>query len=593
MNSEIKTCQNCKKDFVIETDDFAFYEKIKVPAPTWCPQCRLIRRMVFRNERSLYKRKCDLCKKDIFSMYLAETSFPVYCHECWWSDKWDSMTYGRNYNWNKSFFEQFKELYDSVPKISLGYYPPNFNVDYSNFVRGGKNIYLSYSISNSNSTGSEDIYYSYAADASKNCFDCSILNKSENCYENIEGAQNYNSCFLVRSRDCLDSLFLFDCVNCQKCFMSSNLRNGRYIFNNQQLRKEEYEEKIKNIDFGSAKNLEAKKKEFFNLIEKSIHKFANITKAVNCTGDDINNSKNVQYSFNVHDAENCKYFVRAFFMKNAMDIGVAPTGELDYESTGPGLNSFKVLFSMFCYNDTREISYCNDIQNSSNLFGCNGLRNRHYCILNKQYSKEEYETLVPKIIQHMSDMPYMDKLGRVYKYGEFFPPEFSPFGYNETIAQEFFPIDSGTATKFGYNWETEEAKNRPQPTILPENLPDHIKDVNDSILKEIIGCAHRAECHEQCTGVFKIVQPELEFYRRANLSLPRLCPNCRHYERLKQRNPLKLWHRQCMCDGSTSSPQAKNHPHHSGKCPNEFETSYAPDRPEIVYCEQCYNSEVA
>ena len=29
-----------------------------------------------------------------------------------------------------------------------------------------------------------------------------------------------------------------------------------------------------------------------------------------------------------------------------------------------------------------------------------------------------------------------------------------------------------------------------------------------------------------------------------------------------------------------------------GKCTNEFETSYAPERPEIVYCESCYQKEV-
>jgi hypothetical protein len=590
MNSENKICQNCKHEFVVEPDDFAFYETIKVPAPTWCPECRLIRRLIWRNERSLYKRKCDLCKKDIFSMYPPEISFPVYCHECWWSDKWDPMTYGRDYDFNKSFFERFKELYYSVPKVSLIHYPPNENVTYSNYVRKSKNIYLSYSIGGG---GSEDIYYSYSADLCKNCFDCSILQKSEYCYENIEGFQNYNSFFLVRSRDCLDSAFLFDCANCQKCFMSSNLRNGRYVFYNQQLSKEKYEEKLKNIDFGSAKNLEALKKEFFNLIGKSIHKFANITRAVNCTGDDIMNSKNVKYSFNIHDVEDGKYLVRAFFMKNSMDLSICSGGDLSYESLNPGLNSYKVFFSMYGYNDTREAFYSNETQNSSNLFGCIALRNQHYCILNKQYSEKEYKSIVPKIIEHMDNMPYVDKKGRVYKYGEFFPPEFSPFGYNETVAQEFFPINAETAESFGYNWKIEEAKNRPQLTILPENLLDHIKDIDDSILKEIIGCAHKAECHEQCTGVFRIVQPELEFYRQINLPIPKLCPNCRHYERLKQRNPLKLWHRQCMCDGSTSSPQAKNHPHHTGKCFNEFETSYALDRPEIIYCEQCYNSEVA
>jgi hypothetical protein len=577
MQSEIRNCQNCKQEFVIEPDDFAFYEKIKVPPPTFCPECRLIRRMVFRNERSLYKRKCDLCKKDIFSMYPEKAPFPVYCHECWWSDKWDPLSFGQGYDWNKSFFEQFKNLYDSVPKVALIHYPPNENVEYSNLVRRGKNIYLSYSISRVGSTGSEDVFYSYTADGCKNCFDCSILYKSENCYENVEGNQNYNSYFLVRSRDCIDSAFLFDCANCQKCFMSSNLRNDRYVFYNQQLSKEEYEEKLKNLDIGSAENLENLKREFNGLIVKSIHKFADITKAINCTGDGIINSKNTQNSFNVHDTENCKYLVRAIYLKDSMDILVSGGGEINYETISMGGDSFKVFFSMFGYNNSRGVFYSNNTQSASNLFGCSNLRNKDCCILNKQYPKEEYETLVPKIIEHMNDMPYVDKKGRVYKYGEFFPPEFSPFGYDETVAQEFFPITLEVAEKFGYNWKIEEAKNRPQPTILPENLPDHIKNVEDSILREIIGCAHKGECQEQCTGVFKIVQPELEFYRSKNLPLPRLCPNCRHYERLKQRNPLKLWHRKCMKPG----------------CTNEFETPYSPEREEIIYCESCYNKEVA
>jgi hypothetical protein len=85
-----------------------------------------------------------------------------------------------------------------------------------------------------------------------------------------------------------------------------------------------------------------------------------------------------------------------------------------------------------------------------------------------------------------------------------------------------------------------------------------------------------------------------------NVPLPRLCPNCRHYQRLKQRNPLKLWHRKCMCQGKygtnnlqlTTYNNTVTHFHGDQPCPNEFETSYAPDRKEIVYCEQCYNAEV-
>jgi len=109
-----------------------------------------------------------------------------------------------------------------------------------------------------------------------------------------------------------------------------------------------------------------------------------------------------------------------------------------------------------------------------------------------------------------------------------------------------------------------------------------------------------ASCNHQCTTAFRIIPEELQFYRRMNLPLPRLCPNCRHYERLAQRNPLKLWHRSCACGGRKSqAPNTKSqyentakYQHGEAPCPNEFETTYSPERPEIVYCEQCYQSEV-
>jgi hypothetical protein len=199
----------------------------------------------------------------------------------------------------------------------------------------------------------------------------------------------------------------------------------------------------------------------------------------------------------------------------------------------------------------------------------------------------------------MNDMPYTDKLGREYRYGEFFPPELSPFAYNETIAQEYFPLTKAEAVQKGYRWRDPDTKSY-VITKQPSDLPDHIKDTEDSMLQETIGCEHAGTCNEQCTTAFKIIPEELSFYRRMNLPLPRLCPNCRHYQRLKQRNPLKLWHRTCTCQGTQGAngkgkmvyENTVKHFHNDQPCPNEFETSYAPDRPEIIYCEQCYNAEV-
>ena len=190
----------------------------------------------------------------------------------------------------------------------------------------------------------------------------------------------------------------------------------------------------------------------------------------------------------------------------------------------------------------------------------------------------------------------------IYRYGEFFPPELSPFAYNETIAQEYFPLTKEQAIDKGYRWKDPETRNY-KITLKTEQIPDHIKDVKDDIVNQIIQCGHydmdskKTVCNEQCATAFKIIPQELEFYRKMNLPLPRLCPNCRHYQRIKQRNPLKLWHRKCQCAGEKSDNKVYQntieHNHHgTDHCPNEFETSYAPERKEIVYCEKCYQEEV-
>jgi hypothetical protein len=211
---------------------------------------------------------------------------------------------------------------------------------------------------------------------------------------------------------------------------------------------------------------------------------------------------------------------------------------------------------------------------SSNLFGCVGLQKKQYCILNKQYTKEEYEALVPKIIEHMNEMPYIDKKQRIFKYGEFFPAEILFFPYNDTLAFSYFPMTKDEALTEGYVWEDPEEKNY-KVTLETEKIPDHIKDLKNEILNELIECAHKGQCSCRCTTAFKITKQELDFYRANNIPMPRLCHNCRHVRRTKNQRSMKLWNRKCA------------------KCQSDIETSYAPERPEIVYCESCYNNEVA
>ncbi len=592
------TCQNCKQEFVIESEDFAFYEKIKVPPPTWCPLCRANRRMAFRNEWTLYKRKSDFPKsggKDIFSMYAPNSGYRVYEKEVWLTDEWDPLVYGRGYDFSRPFFEQFNELLHEVPLKNLNVVN-GVRSDYSNNFSYPKNCYLCF-----NGSESEDCLYSHGITFCRNCVDASHLSKCENCYDSFwltSGAANFgcNNC-----ENSLNVWFSKNCAGCSDCVGCVNLRNKQYHIFNQPYSKKDYQVKFKEFNLSSRKGYEAlqlKAREFWT---KFPNKFLEGFQNTNVSGSYIDHSKNVKNSFLVRDGENlkfCQYLQELPGCKDSYDWSIwGDNGQLMYECHASGLGTHNVRFSLFIQEDASDIEYSMVCSSSSNLFGCVGVRKKQYCILNKQYSKEEYEALVPKIREQMKTMPYHDKVGRIYSYGEFFPPELSPFSYNESMAQEYFPLNREKALAGGYHWRDITDRNY-IPTKKQEDISDDIKNVPDSITDEIVACDHAGkECNQPCLSAFRVTKDELAFHRKFNLPLPRLCHNCRTFERLKQRNGLKLYSRKCQCAGPKSEngvyQNTAAHAHGDGSCPNEFETSYATDRLEIVYCEACYNAEVA
>jgi len=526
--------------------------------------------MAWRNERSLYKRACDLCNKNFISMYPTGVSFPVFCKDCWYGDKWDATNYGREYDFSKPFFKQWDELAEIVPRV--GIWQRNvINSPYSNMVGECKNAYLSISVV----LGSENVFYSKAIDKSFNIFDSYNLKESDSCYENIEGEKNYNCQEVKLSRNCIDSYFLIDCVNCSNCAFSYNLRNKEFYFKNKQLTKEEYENKIRKLNLGSRKFREKARSEFEEINLKAIFKYANIIRSVNSTGNNLVNTKNCQKCFDGYNTENQKYCYRLLNNKDCMDMDFAGKAELMYEYNTGALNDYNVRFSYSAVDAVQDAEYTESCFSSKNIFGCIGIKNKENVILNKIYSKKEYEVLREKIIKHMYEMPYKDNQGRIYKYGEFFPIELSRFAYNETVAQDFVPLTKEQIIKNGYRYFEPEEKNF-EITILGKDIPDDISNVEDKILEEVLGCIHEKKCNHKCLVAFRLTKDELNFYRKHNIPIPDRCSNCRYYERFQKILPPKLWYRKCMKEG----------------CTNEFETSYAPERPEIIYCEKCYQQEV-
>ncbi|MBU1757580.1 hypothetical protein KKG31_00040 [Patescibacteria group bacterium] len=84
---EQRVCAISSKEFVIFQSDLDFYEKISptfhgkkytLPRPTLCPEERQRRRLIWRNERKLYKRECDKTGKSIISVYSKDHPYVVY-----------------------------------------------------------------------------------------------------------------------------------------------------------------------------------------------------------------------------------------------------------------------------------------------------------------------------------------------------------------------------------------------------------------------------------------------------------------------------------------------------------------------------------
>ena len=562
--SEKRICQNCKQGFVIEPEDFNFYEKIKVPPPTWCVNCRQLRRYAWRNERTLYKRNCDLCNKSTVTIYSVNKPHKVYCNECWWSDKWNPSSYGQDFDFSRSFFEQFHELQLKVPRMAL-LNKRSVNSEYTNHSADNKNVYLSFV-----AMYSEDIMYSNWVMKSRDCVDCSfITEKGERLYECIDSRSCYQCQFSVLLKDCSNCLYCYDCRGCNDCFMSSNLRNKSYVFKNKQYTREAYLEKKKEFDLSSFVAHEGLAKEFKDLVEQdTIHRYVIGERNLNSTGSLLYDCKNVIKSFEVDESEDCKYIYGGITLKDCMDIyHVGYNGELCYESQG-GIRLSNCQFCHLCY-DNMNVMYSDTCQNSQNLFGCVSVKKGEYMIFNKKYSKADYETLKERIIEHMKETG---------EYGEFFPPQIAPVYYNETQGNLYMPMTKEEVLAKGWNWEDNTPGTFGKETISAESIPNKIEDVPDSYLSEIFSCV-------DCSKNYNITKNELLFYRKESVPFPRKCPNCRYKRRFELRPSRELWHRSCMCD-------KEGHFHGDDKCIVEFETPYAPERPEIVYCEKCYQQEV-
>ncbi len=612
-----KSCPQCQCSFTISPSEDDFRRSISpqfsgrtflIPEPSLCPDCRQQRRLAFRNELNLYKRTCDKCKKSIISVYSSDKPLVVYCSDCWWGDarpavrsggaskagsetkhseariaqaivaeesavpsggdSWNALSYGQNFDFTKPFFPQFQELTKKVPLLANSVFNSQ-NCEFNSFAVDNKDCYLSARIASC-----EKVLYSYLVIQGRDSVDCMNLFQSEGCYECIDCWNGYNLMFCQLCKNSSDSYFCYDCIGVKNCFGCIGLRNKEYHFFNKPCSKEDYERYVKQYFNGSSDQMKKIREKFYQeVIVKNPHRATYQLNSENAIGDYITNSKDVVMGFDIEKSESITHTWGAEYAKDVLDGSFIYYGERCYEQVSNS-HSSNILFSFNAINAVHDALYsiilCN---NAGPAFGCISLNHQSHCILNKQYSKEDYERKMSEILEHMSVKGGSASGGKkTSEYGEFFPMELSLFAYNETVAQEYFPLSKEEVLKRGLRWKDPE--DNVTEGMDTKKLPDNISEVKDDVLSQTLICAATAR-------PYKITAQELEFYRKKNLPLPRLHPLERKRQRMLLRNPRKLWQRTCAAPAGGQV-----------KCQKPITTSYSPERPEKVYCEVCYLQQV-
>ena len=109
-------------------EDLEFLKKIspvingkvyEIPPPKLSPKEREQRRLTYRNERNLYKRKSSMSGESIISFFNEKSPYKVFSNDEWWSDVWDPLNFGMDFDFTRPFFEQFYELQLEVPRPAL------------------------------------------------------------------------------------------------------------------------------------------------------------------------------------------------------------------------------------------------------------------------------------------------------------------------------------------------------------------------------------------------------------------------------------------------------------------------------------------
>ncbi len=584
-SGEVFPIYQMEKEMLDKISPTIGWEKFMLDMPNYAYWVRMLMRMNFRNEKKFCYAKTKNTQKTEISI-VHDSVRDVLSPKDWYEE--DFYQYGIDYSGD--FQQDLKKLFSSVPYLSR-FVLTSENSEYCNQTYQEKDCYLCAWGQN----GESCMYTMYDLYA-KYILDCHGAFYGEIGYESIMIFKSFKFFYCTALVDCYNTRFSVDLKNCKNVLFGYGLDGAEYIFKNKKLDKEEwekvfaeYQKKIETIS-----GLQEVIKEYEAFLQEYPRQAVRNVNVEWCIGTQINNSKNTIFWFGTDDSNDSIYCGVAWWWENFIDI----------ESTSSSPRCYNCIWSIKMHGCISIANNFDEMKNSyydlymrwsEYMLWCFGFANQSHCILNKRYAQEEWETLTKKIITELKSK---------WIRGQFLDTELSPFPYNDSVANKFFPIknlkvwntlnvlnpdgvgtvevldpeafisdallDLGGEEKLKIKWRNKDLEiNIPEHmvAIAAKDLPNNINDVTDDILKKVVLCAETGR-------PFRIMKLELDFYRSYHLPLPIFHPDVRDVNRYKKMPNRWLDIYTCA------------------KCNKETLAEYAPNDTRKVYCEACYNKEI-
>lgn len=117
--------------------------------------------------------------------------------------------------------------------------------------------------------------------------------------------------------------------------------------------------------------------------------------------DFVIRSKNIYMSFYIVDCDDCYYAEYINRSRDCLDCSFMTDSELCYECFDCH-ECFDCRFLDSCIRCS-ESEYLQNCYNCQNCFGCVGQMNKQFCILNRQFTQEEYFVALNKLKNELKE----------------------------------------------------------------------------------------------------------------------------------------------------------------------------------------------